>query len=326
MNLLIRPRLRTIFLSVFLASALVARAQNSTAPALPPVPSEPAHEEPHPPSIPLWPNGAPGSESRRNEPEKYDWRQEPDIVFTVTSNIHNPSLTPYLPAKDKATGCAVVIAPGGGHMFLTTDREGYDLAQWLANHGIAAFVLKYRLAKDRSNPPNTPQPYQVSVHALADAQRALRLVRSRATEWGVNPDHVGIVGFSAGGEVAADLALQSGAPDPKAPDPVDRLDARPNFVALVYPGLPPELAASLQPATVENFPPTFLLCAADDRPAIANALPPLYLALKAEKIPVELIIYGQGGHGFGVRPRPLSVSGWPDLFTGWLGDFGFLKQ
>src|SRR3954463_833293 len=130
----------------------------------PPIPASPAVESSHPPAIPLWENGAPGSEARKNEPEEVSWRQEPDIVFPVVSNIHNPNLTPFLPAKGKATGCAVIIAPVGGHMQHTIDREGYDLAKWFAERGIAAFVLKYRLARDGSTPAGQPQPYQIDVH------------------------------------------------------------------------------------------------------------------------------------------------------------------
>src|SRR5882724_4643237 len=126
------------------------------------------------PVFPLWPQGAPGSEARKGEPEK--------VVGNNVSNIHFPTLTVYLPAKDKATGTAAIVCPGGGHRFLVMQKEGYDVAQWLADHGIAAFVLKNRLARDDANPAGAPQPYTIERDALADAQRAIRLVRSRATE------------------------------------------------------------------------------------------------------------------------------------------------
>jgi acetyl esterase/lipase len=166
------------FLGLLLAPS---RAWSADSP--PPIPSTPAQEEAHPPSFPLWAGGAPGYEGRRNDPERVDWRQEPDITFPVTFNIHNPSLTPFLPDPGKATGAAVIVAPGGGDMFLTMDREGYDAGRWLADHGVAAFVLKYRLARDRAG----NSPYTVNGEALADTLRAIRTVRSRAAEWGVDP-------------------------------------------------------------------------------------------------------------------------------------------
>src|SRR5205085_470185 len=140
--------------------------------------------------------------------------------FPVTSNIHQPSLTPYLPDAKNASGAAVIIAPGGGHSILATDREGYDLAAWLAQRGIAAFVLKYRLARDRSNPPDQPQPYKIEVDAQADALRAVRMVRFRAAEWRVNPARIGILGFSAGGEVALLASLHHDAGQADATDPI----------------------------------------------------------------------------------------------------------
>jgi endo-1,4-beta-xylanase len=295
----------------------------------PPIPDKPPVESPHPTSIILWPNGAPGSEAHKNEPETIGWRQEIDLVFPIIYNIHNPSITPYLPAKDKATGCAVIIAPGGGHMQLTIDREGYDFGQWLADHGVAAFVLKYRLARDNANPPGSgrPQPYTVAGNALADAQRAVRLIRSRAAEWGIDPDRVGIVGFSAGGEVAIDAGLADGKGDPNAADAIDKLDAHPDFLGIIYPGQPPQTrAADWMPP--ETFPPSFLLCASNDSQAVAgpNGLPKLYDALHAARIPVELHIFEEGSHGFGVRQWDYSVSTWPNLFRAWLNDRGYLKK
>jgi hypothetical protein len=261
-----------ILIGLFLA-LLFPVSRTSAAP--PPIPTTPAHEEKHPKSIPLWPNGAPGSEARKDEPEKVDWRQEPDIVFPVTSNIHNPSITPYLPSKSKATGCAVIIAPGGGNWFLTMDREGYDVGQWLADHGIAAFVLKYRLARDQSNPTNSPQPYTSQVHAFADAQRAIRLVRSRAKEWGIDPDRLGVMGFSAGGETMGRLLLGDPKGDPNATDPIDRINAQPDFAAHIYSSFLRNLTVGTtndpaKLATLKGMPPTFLLCSATDSPGVVD--------------------------------------------------------
>src|SRR3954470_15652374 len=180
------------------------------------------------PVVPLWPNGAPGSEARRNEPEK--------TAKSNVSNIHNPTLTVYLPPKGTATGAAVIVAPGGGHARHAIEHEGWNVAEWLADHGVAAFVLKYRLAKNNANPAGAPQPYTVDRDALADAQRAFRIVRARAKEWGVNSNAIGIVGFSAGGEVALLAATRGTDGVSGASDPIDRQSARANFFALIYPG------------------------------------------------------------------------------------------
>jgi acetyl esterase/lipase len=284
--------------------------------APPPIPAEPAREKSHPASLPLWLDGAPGSAARKNEAEKVEWRQEPDIVFPVTCNIHAPSLTPYLPSHDQATGCAVIIAPGGGHMFLTTDREGYDLAEILARRGIAAFVLKYRLARDRAGDAG----YKVDVEALADASRAIRLVRARATEWNVKPDRVGILGFSAGGEIALLAAARHDAGKPDAGDPTDRVSSRPDFFVPIYPG---GLQRSDFAWSKEATPPAFLLCAYDDR--MPEQLATLFTSLRNAGVNAELHVYNSGGHGFGVRERPLAISGWPARLVEWLGDRGFLK-
>jgi len=280
------------------------------------VPSEPPKESPHPASIHLWPNGAPGYESRKDEPEKLDWREEPEnnITFPILYNIHNPSIVPFLPDKSIATGAAVIIAPGGGHMFLTIDREGYDLAKWLADHGVAAFVLKYRLARDHAG----NSPYKVEVEALADAKRSMRLVRSKAADWGVDPKRIGFLGFSAGGELAGLIGTRFDAGDPKSSDPIEQMSCRPDFLGLIYGG----------PYRVTDFsdktPPSFLLCAYND-PGNAVNEANLFLKLHAANIPAELHIYNTGGHGFGVRnDRNIAVESWPARFHDWLKDIGML--
>lgn len=289
--------------------------------APPPVPSTPPKEEAHPPSFPLWSGGAPGYEARRTEAERVDWRQEPDIVFPVTFNIHNPSLTPFLPAPGKATGAAVIVAPGGGDMFLTMDREGYDVGKWLADHGVAAFVLKYRLAEDRAG----NSPYRVNVEALADTLRSIRTVRSRAAEWGVDPTRIGFMGFSAGGELGALAMFRYDAGMPDEADPIDWQSSRPDFVALIYPGM----AAIVRDGGVRvdaRTPPAFLSCAANDNPATVANLANLFLQLRQAGVSAEIHIYSDGGHGYGVRPRPLAVTGWPERFLEWMGDRGLLRK
>jgi endo-1,4-beta-xylanase len=259
--------------------------------------------------VPLWSGEAPGSEGQ-TAPEKV--KLSPDGEHIVSS-IHRPSLTAYLPAAGQATGAGVVICPGGGHRELWMDHEGYNVARWLADHGIAAFILKYRLARDEGS------TYQVSVHSLADAQRAIRLVRSRSAEWGVDPARLGIIGFSAGGELAALAAMRFAGPAPRDGDAVDRLDARPSFQALIYPGSPD----TILPA--RDSPPAFLACGYDDGAEISQGLPRVYLRFKMVNVPAELHIFTGAGHGFGLRATNQFPAGaWPDRFREWLADRGFL--
>jgi acetyl esterase/lipase len=173
----------------------------------------------------LWPNGAPGSEGQ-TAPEKIEPPKQGQEYIKVSS-IHKPSITAYLPAKDKATGAAVIICPGGGHAFLAMDIEGDNVGKWLAGHGIAGFALKYRLARE------TNSPYKVEVHALQDTQRAIRLVRSHAKEWGLDPDHIGVMGFSAGGQLAALAAVRYDNGMTNATDEVDKVSCKPDFQALL---------------------------------------------------------------------------------------------
>lgn len=259
-----------------------------------------------PPSLPLWPGGAPGSEARAAEPEKLEGEN--------VSNVHNPTLTPYLPEKGKATGVAVIICPGGGHRKLCLGHEGGALAEWFQERGIAAFVLKYRLAREPDS------AYTIQEHAMADTRRALRLVRSRAGEWGVRPDRIGIMGFSAGGELAAFAAMDSDAGRPDAEDALERAGSRPDFQALIYPGTSHLFEAR------KGMPPVFIACGYGDRPDIAEGMAQLYLKYKAAGVKAELHIYSEAGHGFGYRPGKTGAAAkWPERFTEWLADSGFLK-
>src|SRR5256885_614557 len=215
--------------------------------------AQPAAQE-----IPLWRGGAPGFESRRNEAAiaKDYWIR----------NIHNPTLTVYLPPKEKATGAAVVICPGGGHRLLVFNAEGDEPARYLASLGVAAFALKYRLGREEGS------PYSIEKHAREDGQRAMRLVRSRAKEWNIDPERIGMMGFSAGGEVVSMVAFNSGEGDANAADPIDRVSSRPSFVIMIYPG--PLGIPEVIPA---NAPPAFLAVANDDEccsPPIMKLVPP----------------------------------------------------
>jgi acetyl esterase/lipase len=258
-------------------------------------------QEDHP-VVPLWPNGAPGFESRRNEPELAEdyW----------VRNIHNPSITVYLPPKEKATGAAVIVVPGGGHRELVFDAEGRDPALFLSKLGVAAFALKYRLAREEGS------PYSLDKHPREDALRAVRLVRSRAAEWHIDPKRVGMLGFSAGGEVVAMVAYQPGDGNPQAADPIDRLNGRPNFQMIVYPG-----PLGVPKVVPKDAPPLFMVCANDDRDPSA-AVVQLLSGYRAAGVPVEAHIYARGGHAFnmGYRSDLATLKSWPQRMADWMTD------
>ena len=259
----------------------------------------------------LWPNGAPGSEGKTGE-EKISTSARGEISI---SNVHHPSITPYFPAKEKATGVAIIIAPGGGHTSLKMDYEGSNLAKILNERGIAVFVLKYRLAKE---PGST---YTVDGDAEPDMQRAIRLVRSRAAEWGIDTAHIGVLGYSAGGELAGLSAMRFDSATLNPADFIDRQSSRPSFQVLVYPGGITRLAP------VKNSPPLFITGGYMDRDEIAKGMALLYFKYKEAGIPAELHIYATAVHGFGVRENTKgAVKGWPDRLYEWLFDMNILKK
>ncbi len=286
----ILPLLKLIALASLAATSLFAVAE-------PFVPSGPI--------IPIWPGVAPGSEGK-TAPERWIEGATPDIFHRVT-DIHVPSLTIYLPPKDKATGTAVIIALGGGHRYLVVDLEGELVAKKLNAMGIAVFVLRNRLAAAEGS------TYKVEVESLADLQQAIRVVRSRAGEWGVNPARVGIMGFSAGGHLAA-LAANKFEPT-----------TRPDFAVLAYPG---RGATSIPLA--KDGPPTFLFVATDDD--LAPVAGEYYFAARKAGINAELHVFRRGGHGVGATGRntpgfdKLGIAQWPELFRVWLTDLGMLSE
>lgn len=263
-----------------------------------------------PGEILLWPGGAPGSEGR-TDPENIRVTDGGDHVVT---GVHRPSLTPFLPPAGQGNGAAVIVIPGGGHRELWMDHEGYNVARWLSQRGVAAFVLKYRLARE------TNSPYTIAGHAFADTTRAVRLVRSRARDWGLDPARLGVMGFSAGGELAWQVSARNDQGNPDAADPVERAGSRPDFQALIYPGR----SGDIQPD--QNAPPAFLACGFRDRKDISEGLAEVYLRFKRAGVPAELHIYAGAGHGFGLRERNQGPSAaWPERCHEWLGDRGFLK-
>jgi endo-1,4-beta-xylanase len=253
----------------------------------------------------LWPNGAPGSEGKTAE-EVVELTGNGERIVT---QIHKPSLTPYLPASDNGNGAAIVIAPGGGHGKLCVDHEGHHLARWLAERGTAAFVLKYRLCREKDS------TYTLEGDAVGDMQRAIRLVRSRAKEWNIDPSKVGALGFSAGGELAFMAAMQSGESGSKATDEIDKQNGRPDFQCLIYPG------KSNRIAVAKDMPQAFIVCGYGDRQDIAHGMAEVYLKFKEAGVPAELHIYAAAGHGFGVRDSTAgAVAHWPARLDEWLAD------
>lgn len=257
--------------------------------------------------IPLWAKGAPGFENRRNEAEV--------AKDYYVRNIHNPSLTVYEAPKDKANGAAIIICPGGGHRLLVYNSEGVAPAKFYNSLGITVFILKYRLGRD------TLSPYKIDVHAKQDGYRALRLVRSRAAEYGIDPDRIGLMGFSAGGELVDMIAFNGYEGDPKAADPIDRTNSKPNFIVQVYPGplyVPEKITA--------DAPPAFLVAANDDA-CCSLPLIQLLQRYREAKVPVELHLYAQGDHAFnmGTNRQLKSINHWPDRLADWLEDSHILK-
>lgn len=268
-------------------------------------------DAPGAPVVPLWTESVPGSEGKSGE----EHIRIADTGDHVISSVHRPSLTVYLPDPARATGAAVLVIPGGGHREIWIDHEGHNVARWLAERGIAAFILKYRLARE------TGSTYTIEGHALVDTQRALRTIRHRAKEWKLDPARVGVMGFSAGGELAALASLRFDAGITGASDEVDREGSKPAFQALIYPG-----HSSIIVPTAES-PPAFLACGYQDRPDISEGLANVYLLFKKAGVPAELHIYSGAGHGFGLRPNDHSpASLWPQRFYEWLEGRGLLKK
>jgi acetyl esterase/lipase len=257
--------------------------------------------------ISLWEKGAPGFEDRKDIPElaKDYW----------VRNINNPSVTVFLPPEGKSNGCAVVVAPGGGFRELVFHAEGEQVAEFLNPLGVTVFVLKYRLPGEQGS------PYSVE-NVRQDAYRAVRLVRSRAGEFHIDPSRIGMLGFSAGGAVVMMVAYDKGDGDPNAADPVDRLNGRPDFQMMVYPGGDP-------PKTVpSDTPPAFLICANDDEYGCDKVTLALLEKYREAKVPVEAIFFARGKHAFnmGDRSAYAAIRNWPQRMAEWMGDSGFMTD
>jgi acetyl esterase/lipase len=275
---------------------------------------------------PLWPDTPPGGLVVKGEEV---WKERGSAARTDRSvkNVSAPTLTVYLPAAESATGAAIIICPGGGYGHLAIDKEGHDVARWLAGQGVAGLVLKYRLPSGNKTVP------------LIDAQRAIRIARAESANWGLKTDRIGIMGFSAGGHLAATAATQFAEPSTGIGDTIDSQPCRPDFAMLIYPvvsmqngighggsrrnllGSSPtqeEIGAySADERVTAKTPPSFLVQTHDDGVKIANSMR-FQAACKAAGVPVEAAFYDKGGHGYGIRKSSAPVSAWPKRAELWL--------
>lgn len=262
----------------------------------------------------LWPQGAPGA--------------------LGTDDTDKPELTVFLPTVPNATKTGVVVAPGGGYQHLAIEKEGFAIAHWLNDHGVAAFVLRYRLGPRYHNPVE-----------LGDAQRAIRLVRAQAAEYGIAEGHIGMWGFSAGGHLTATAGTHFDAGDSGATDPIQQKSSRPDFLILAYPVISmmdpsvhlgskrnllgenpdPGLASSMSDETqvTPQTPPTFLFATTDDKTVpVANSVM-FYEALVRAGVPVEMHLFQHGAHGAGLAAENPQLSVWPDLLIKWMRERGY---
>ncbi len=274
--------------------------------------------------IPIWLGGAPG-EKNTTAPEADTTKPGDGLIagkpVIRLGNVSVPTITLFPAPADKNTGAAVVVVPGGGYQILAMDLEGTEVCAWLNSIGVNAVLLKYRV------PPAAGVPRFEA--PLQDAQRALGITRQHAKEWNIDPQRVGVLGFSAGGDLAAVLSSRFNLRAYPAIDEADKLSCRPDFSILIYPAYLTASAESEQLAPEikisANTPPTFLVQTEDDPIHMENSLF-YYLALKRAKVPAELHLYSKGGHGYGLRRTEMTVTTWPARAEDWLRSSGQLKK
>jgi acetyl esterase/lipase len=275
----------------------------------------------------VWPNGAPDSNGITLPEELFEGKR--------VRNVSEAEIYVYLPKLGVNTGAAMVICPGGGYAIEAMDHEGYDMAEWLVRQGVAGIVLKYRLPNGHDQIP------------LEDLQRTIRIVRAKAKEWGINPAKIGVAGSSAGGHLASTAGTHFDSGKSDATDPIEKLSCRPDFMLLLYPvisfneefghmgsrvnligpgnkwDLVKEYSNELQVSS--KTPPTFLVLTDDDNSVPSRNSIEFYMALKKYKIPAEMHIFRDGGHGFGMNKKNLPVDQWPNLFAQWMKAQGITK-
>ncbi len=267
------------------------------------------------PTIAVWPGVAPGAPTNLAAEADLTTAKDGAVAGRPVlrlGNVATPTMTVYKP-KGKNTGAAVVVFPGGGYRILAIDLEGTEVCDWLNLAGVTCFLLKYRV-------PDTG-PYPKSTAALQDAQRAMGLVRLHAADWGIDPKRIGVLGFSAGGHLSAAISNLYEKRLYEAVDAADKLSCRPDFSVVVYPGYMALADQNFAPNAdihpTANTPPTFIVQAEDDPVHVENAVV-YFMALKNAKVPAELHVYAQGGHGYGLRRTALPVTAWPQAVETWL--------
>lgn len=273
--------------------------------------------------MPIWKGTAPGETADIGE--EHDTTKDTDNLVAGRKlirlgNVSSPTLTVYKPAKDRDTGAAVVVFPGGGYNILAMDLEGTEVCDWLNSIGVTGVLVKYRV------PARKGQPRHLA--PLQDAQRAVGLTRANAAEWGIDPKRVGVLGFSAGGHLAAAVSNNFTKRDYDRMDAADDVSCRPDFTVLIYPAY---LAVKEQNNAIApelhitgDTPPTFLVQTEDDPVRVENSIY-YYVALKENKVPAEMHLYASGGHGYGLRATEKSVTSWPKQVETWMRSLNLLQ-
>jgi acetyl esterase/lipase len=294
---------RILLLSLAFALALVVPASSQT-------------------TMPLWPSTPPGAPNVATGQQEHDTTKPSDNMIAGErvariGFVSKPTLAFYPAPSGKNTGATIVVFPGGAYQIIAYDLEGTEVCDWLNGIGVNCALVKYRV-------PNAG-PFPKYTQDLADAQRAVRVVRQHASQWQLDPNRVGVLGFSAGGHLVAVLGAHAADPIYPAIDDADKLSARPDFTLLIYPGY---LQSDDNPLTVSPevkpialTPPSFLIQTEDDTAKVENAWV-YYEALKQAKVPAEMHLFANGGHGYGLRPTKLPVTHWPDLAATWLRTLG----
>jgi len=256
-----------------------------------------------PGTVKIWPGQVPGEREAKQPPEI---SPNHDRNVTRIAKVTDPAFVVYKPAIPNSSGAGVIVCPGGGYHILAADLEGYEVAQWLNSLGITAFVLQYRVPQKQAG-------------ALQDVQRAIRLIRSRTGDYGIDPDKLGVMGFSAGGSLSARASTLYGEATYEPVDAADTLSARPDFSLLIYPAYLDQgenRALTSELKVNENTPPMFIFGTADDKHG--NSALVMATALRDEQVPVDLHFMAEGGHGYGLRPGNIAADTWPALAAEWL--------
>jgi acetyl esterase/lipase len=280
--------------------------------------------------VPIWLGAAPDAQPVASPENETKTATEPLVAgrpWVYVGKVTRPTMTVYLP-KGRNTRAAVVVFPGGGYWILAIDLEGTEVCDWLTSRGITCVLLKYRVPGEGLFPKSGPYPH--SPMALEDAQRTVGLVRFRAAEWHIDPHKIGVLGFSAGGHLVAATSTHFKQRLYPAVDAADKQSCRPDFAIAIYPGhlslAANSLALNPDIHVTRETPPTFLLQAEDDPVDRVEHSLSYYAALKKAGVPVEMHLYAQGGHGFGLRRTQLSITGWPQLVEAWLLTIGMISE